>query len=134
MKNFISTYFFTTQLPNATANTGSEYQLCAAEEAEGGNEGQQLVAKEMSKREDCKKSLPSSKDLVGFSDDTHFYLMNGSQVFSFGKDAIGDKVGKPVPYSLFPTSDFVHVGQPPGVDGNGSATDSNDGSEKTTGK
>lgn len=93
---------------------GGEYQLCAAEEPEGESEQPQLVAKEMSKRENCKKALPSAEKVVGFSDDSHFYIMNGSHVFSFEKDAIGEKVEKAVPYSLSPMSSVVVSGEPPG--------------------
>lgn len=66
--------------------------------------------------EGCPKPLPAAWNVVGFSDDTNFYVLNNSKVLSFPKDVIGSNLDKPVPYTLSPMSDVI---VPPASSGGG---------------
>lgn len=115
-------------MPGSDFDVGTSYRLCADD-----NDPQKLTATQVDDRKDCNKPLPyTSNNIGGFSDDSNFYIiLNGSKVLSFGKDAIGDKAGQPVPYTLSPLSSTVVPGDPPGGDG---SDNPNGGRDKTKGK
>ncbi len=61
-------------------------------------------------KEDCKKKLPNFPKNVlatGFADDKNFHLMANGKVVSFEKDAISEKLGKPVPLTIVDSKDFL---------------------------
>ena len=108
------------KLPNSNIKPILNYKLCPGKEDDN-----QLVATEYDKNKNlCEKKLPNFPlnlpPATGFADDKSFHLMANGKVVSFEKDAIGEKLGKPVPFTITDSKDFfIRKDVPGGGDGGG---------------
>ena len=118
------------KLPKSnTKESDTHYDLCPSNEKDN-----QLVATATKKGPLCKKKLPNFPDNVqatGFVDDKNFHLMANGKVISFEKDAIGDKLGKPVPFTITESKDFFVKEDAPGGGGDGGGGKSGKGGKHT---
>ena len=91
----------------------------------GSEQQQQLVAKKVRHSGHCSSPLKfPDLDPTGFADDKNFYVIGKNKVLIFEKDAIGDKINKPVPYTVVDTKDFFAKGEPGGGNGTNGGGDS----------
>ena len=96
------------------------------------------MAKESKESEECATPLtPEASDIVGFSDDTHFYFISKEKAFRFEKAAIGSKLGKPVLFREMKTTELLVDGPSPNDPGDhtgGGGGDDGGGGGKSKGR